>query len=105
MPRSRPRQYRQRYAAPAPPSVKIIRKCYRGEMDVNDGMKFVQMLAANRDTLLIAKLEERMLDFKSRLATDPTTRGVYVLPPLPKKVEKAVDLTKLVKGPSTPGEE
>ena len=82
---------------------------YRGQANsdrIRDEMAEAdKMLVANRDTLLIAKLEERMLDFESRLATDPTTRGVYVLPPLPKKVEKAVDLTKLVKGPSTPGEE
>jgi hypothetical protein len=82
---------------------RIIHKAYRGQLDVNEAVKFVQMLATHRDTLLMATLEQRMLEFESRLATDPTTRGVYVLPPVQKK-EKAIDLTALVKGPPTDGE-
>ena len=74
-------------------------------MDVNEGVKFVQMLATHRDTLIGSHLERRMIDFELRLATDPTTRGVYVLPPLPKKPGKTVtDLTALVKGPPAEGE-
>ena len=80
---------------------RIIGKCYRGELDVNDGVKFVQMLATHRDTLLMAHLEERMIEFEARLATDPTTRGLYVLPAPTKKQEKQVDLTTLVRGPPT----
>ena len=82
---------------------KIIRKCYRGELDVNEGVKFVQMLATHRDTLLMSHLEKRMLEFEARLATDPVTSGLYVLPPPQKKPEKTIDLTALVKGP--PSEE
>jgi hypothetical protein len=82
---------------------KIIRKCYRGELDVNEGVKYVQMMAVHRDTLLMSHLEQRMLEFEARLATDPATRGVYVLPPVQKK-EKVIDLTALVKGPPTDSE-
>jgi hypothetical protein len=86
---------------------RIIRKCYRGEIDVNDGVKYVQMLAVHRDTLLMAHLEQRMLEIEAKVANDPASSGVFVLPPPKKpkkKEEKVIDLTALVKGPPTEAE-